>query len=68
MTYHGEVLDSGRDFAAIDTDGCLVVLKITFCGHTHEAVFDVAMTPEQAREIARHINAAADSLAQTSAK
>ena len=59
MNYRGDVLDEGQVFASIETDGPMVVLKITFDGGRSSAVFDIALSNDQAREIARHLIAAA---------
>ena len=65
MIYRGAVLDEGHDFAAIETDRSMVVLKVTFNGDLSSATFDVAMSDDQAREVARHLIAAAEWVSPT---
>lgn len=59
MKYHGEVLDAGRDFAAVDSDaaiGPVVSLKLTAGIMMAEIFLDAA----QARELSRHLSEAAN--------
>ena len=62
MNYHGEVLDEGSDFIAIECDGQIVVLKISLGAVSYSAVIDVCMSGSQAREVARHLIAATAAL------
>lgn len=59
MKYHGEIFDDGNDWMAIDSDratGPIVSVKVAVEAMTAEFLIDAS----QAREIARHLNAAAD--------
>lgn len=60
MTYHGAVYDAGRDFAAIQSEGRLVLLKFALEGKWSTACIDVRMEASQARELARHLKAASE--------
>ena len=43
----------------------MVILKVTFNGDLSSATFDVAMSDDQAREVARHLMAAAEWVSPT---
>lgn len=60
IKYHGEVFDEGRRFLIIESEaaglGSIVTIKHKIGG----ALVEFAISRNQAREIARHLSAAAE--------
>lgn len=54
--YHGEVFDEGRRFLVIEGDGSTVTIKVAGL----QATFELNISASQAREIGRHLMAAAE--------
>ena len=60
VSYHGAVFDAGKEFMTIDSEGSMVILKLTLGGKWNTAAVDIVMEAHQARELARHLKAACE--------